>query len=72
MSDGDNNLFETDDFVSWYDGNEVSIEFIDDGVTKAIPKENFRDFYKFMSQTYDEFLRAEDEDDGEEEEEEEN
>ena len=68
MSDGDNNLFETDDFVSWYDGNEVSIEFIDDGVTKAIPKENFRDFYKFMSQTYDEFLRAEDEDDGEEEE----
>ena len=69
MSDGDNNLFETDDFVSWYDGNEVSIEFIDDGVTKAIPKENFRDFYKFMSQTYDEFLRAEDEDDGEEEEE---
>ena len=70
MSDGDNNLFETDDFVSWYDGNEVFIEFIDDGVTKAIPKENFRDFYKFMSQTYDEFLRAEDEDDGEEEEEE--
>jgi len=70
MSDGDNNLFETDDFVSWYDGNEVSIEFIDDGVTKAIPKENFRDFYKFMSQTYDEFLRAEDEDDGEDEEEE--
>ena len=69
MSDGDNNLFETDDFVSWYDGNEVFIEFIDDGVTKAIPKENFRDFYKFMSQTYDEFLRAEDEDDGEEEEE---
>jgi len=69
MSDGDNNLFETDDFVSWYDGNEVSIEFIDDGVTKAIPKENFRDFYKFMSQTYDEFLRAEDADDGEEEEE---
>jgi|ETNmetMinimDraft_9_1059917.scaffolds.fasta_scaffold586884_2 hypothetical protein len=68
MSDGDNNLFETDDFVSWYDGNEVFIEFIDDGVTKAIPKENFRDFYKFMSQTYDEFLRAEDEDDGEEEE----
>ena len=62
MSDGDNNLFETDDFVSWYDGNEVFIEFIDDGVTKAIPKENFRDFYKFMSQTYDEFLRAEDED----------
>ena len=70
MSDGDNNLFETDDFVSWYDGNEVFIEFIDDGVTKAIPKENFRDFYKFMSQTYDEFLRAEDEDDGEDEEEE--
>ena len=51
-----------EDFESWYDGEVVGIEFLADGVTKEITKEDFRDFYKFMSQTYDEFLRAEDED----------
>ena len=63
MSDEDDNvLVETEDFQSWYDGDQVGIEFFADGVTKVIDKEDFRDFYKFMSQTYDEFLRAEDED----------
>ena len=53
-----------EDFESWYDSDAevVGINFLEDGVTKEITKEEFRDFYKFMSQTYDEFLRAEDED----------
>ena len=53
-----------EDFESWYDSDAevVGINFLEDGVTKEITKEDFRDFYKFMSQTYDEFLRAEDED----------
>ena len=52
-----------EDFESWYDSDAevVGISFLEDGVTKEITKEDFRDFYKFMSQTYDEFLRAEDE-----------
>ena len=63
MSDEDDNvLVETEDFQSWYDGDQVGIEFFADGVTKVIDREDFRDFYKFMSETYDEFLRAEDED----------
>ena len=64
MSDDDDDsvLVETEDFQSWYDGDQVGIEFFADGVTKVINKEDFRDFFKFMSQTYDEFLRAEDED----------
>jgi len=67
MSDDDDSvLVETEDFQSWYDGEVVGIEFFADGVTKVINKEDFRDFYKFMSQTYDEFLRAEDQDNGEE------
>ena len=66
MSDDDSVLVETEDFQSWYDGDQVGIEFLADGVTKVINKEDFRDFYKFMSQTYDEFLRAEDQDNGEE------
>jgi len=67
MSDDDDSvLVETEDFQSWYDGEQVGIEFFADGVTKVINKEDFRDFYKFMSQTYDEFLRAEDQDNGEE------
>ena len=51
-------------FESWYDSDAevVGINFLEDGVTKEITKEDFRNFYKFMSQTYDEFLRAEDED----------
>ena len=53
-----------EDFESWYDSDAevVVINFLEDGVTKEITKEDFRNFYKFMSQTYDEFLRAEDED----------
>ena len=53
-----------EDFESWYDSDAgvVGISFLQDGVTKEITKEDFCDFYKFMSQTYDEFLRAEDED----------
>jgi hypothetical protein len=53
-----------EDFESWYDSDAevVGINFLEDGVTKEITKEDFRNFYKFMSQTYDEFLRAEDED----------
>ena len=67
MSDEDDNvLVETEDFQSWYDGDQVGIEFLADGVTKVINKEDFRDFCKFVSQTHDEFIRAEDADDGEE------
>ena len=69
MSDDDNNdsiLVESEDFESWYDGEVVGIEFLADGVTKVINKDDFRDFCKFISQTHDEFIRAEDEDDGEE------
>ena len=67
MSDDDDSvLVETEDFQSWYDGEVVGIEFFADGVTKVINKEDFRDFCKFVSQTHDEFIRAEDADDGEE------
>ena len=66
MSDDDSVLVETEDFQSWYDGDQVGIEFFADGVTKVINKEDFRDFCKFVSQTHDEFIRAEDADDGEE------
>ena len=63
MSDeeDDNILVETEDFLSGYDGDVVWIEFIEDGVTKVINKEDFRDFCKFISQTQDEFILAEDE-----------
>ena len=64
MSDeNDNVLVETENFLSWYDGDQVGIEFLADGVTKVINKEDFRDFCKFISQTQDEFIRAEDEED---------
>ena len=65
MSDDndDSVLVETEDFQSWYDGDQVGIEFIADGVTKVINKEDFRDFCKFISQTQDEFIRAEDDED---------
>ena len=53
----------SEDLESWYDGDVVGIEFLADGVTKVINKEDFRDFCKFVSQTHDEFIRAEDEDD---------
>jgi len=66
MSDDDSVLVETEDFQSWYDGEVVGIEFFADGVTKVIDKEDFRDFCKFVSQTHDEFIRAEDQDNGEE------
>jgi len=67
MSDEDDNvLVETEDFQSWYDGDQVGIEFFADGVTKVINKEDFRDFSKFVSQTQDEFILAEDADNGEE------
>ena len=68
MSDDDDDsvLVETEDFQSWYDGEQVGIEFFADGVTKVINKEDFRDFCKFVSQTHDEFILAEDADDGEE------
>ena len=59
--DDGNGLVETEDFESWYDGEVVGIEFLADGVTKIINKEDFRDFCKFISQTQDEFIRAEDE-----------
>ena len=65
-NDDDSVLVETEDFQSWYDGEVVGIEFFADGVTKVINKEDFRDFCKFISQTHDEFIRAEDQDDGEE------
>ena len=64
--DEDSVLVETEDFQSWYDGEVVGIEFFADGVTKVIDKEDFRDFCKFVSQTENEFIQAEDEDDGEE------
>ena len=64
MSDDEESvLVETEDFQSWYDGEVVWIEFIEDGVTKVIDKDDFRDFCKFISQTHDEFIRAEDEED---------
>ena len=64
MSDDDDSvLVETADFQSWFDGDQVGIEFLADGVTKVINKEDFRDFCKFISQTHDEFIRAEDEED---------
>jgi len=67
MSDDDDSvLVETEDFQSWYDGEVVGIEFFADGVTKVINKEDFRDFCKFVSQTHDEFIRAEDQENGEE------
>ena len=68
MSDEDDNsvLVETEEFQSWYDGDQVGIEFFADGVTKVINKEDFRDFCKFVSQTHDEFILAEDADNGEE------
>jgi len=53
----------SEDLESWYDGDVVGIEFLADGVTKVINKEDFRDFCKFISQTHDEFIRAEDEED---------
>ena len=55
-------LVETEDFESWYDGEVVGIEFLADGVTKLIDKEDFRAFCKFVSDTQNEFIRAEDED----------
>ena len=48
MSDDDNTLAESEDFESWYDGDVVGIEFLADGVTKVINKEDFRDFCKFI------------------------
>ena len=53
-----------EDFESWYDSDAkvVGVNFLEDGVTKVIDREDFRDFYKFMTQTYDEFLLAENED----------
>ena len=59
-------LVETEDFESWYDGEVVGIEFLADGVTKLIDKEDFRAFCKFVSDTQNEFILAEDADDGEE------
>ena len=67
MSDEDDNvLVETENFLSWYDGDQVGIEFLADGVTKVINKEDFRDFCKFVSDTQNEFILAEDQDNGEE------
>ena len=66
MSDDDSTLVETEDYSSWYDGEVVGIEFFADGVTKVIDKEDFRDFCKFVSQTENEFILAEDQDNGEE------
>jgi len=66
MSDDDSTLVETEDFQSWYDGEVVGIEFFADGVTKVIDKEDFRDFCKFVTQTENEFILAEDQDNGEE------
>ena len=69
MSDDDDSiLVETENFQSWYDGDQVGIEFLADGVTKVINKEDFREFCKFVSQTENEFILAEDADDGEEDE----
>ena len=64
--DEDSVLVETEDFQSWYDGEVIGIEFFADGVTKVINKEDFRDFCKFVSQTENEFILAEDQDNGEE------
>ena len=61
-------LVETEDFESWYDGEVVGIEFFADVVTKVIDKEEFRDFCKFVSDTQNEFIRAEDAENGEEDE----
>ena len=36
MSDDNDILVETEDFQSWYDGDQVGIEFLADGVTKVI------------------------------------
>ena len=66
MSDDDSVLVDTEDFQSWYDGDQVGIEFLADGVTKVINKEDFRGFCKFVSQTENEFILAEDQDNGEE------
>jgi len=64
MSDEDDNvLVGTEDFESWYDGDQVGIEFLADGVTKVINKEDFRAFCKFVSDTQNEFILAEDNDD---------
>ena len=63
--DEDSVLVETEDFQSWYDGEVIGIEFFADGVTKVIDKEDFRDFCKFVSQTENEFIQAEDEEEGE-------
>jgi len=69
MSDDDDSvLVETEDFQSWYDGEVVGIEFFADGVTKVIDKEDFRAFCKFVSDTQNEFIRAEDAENGEEDE----
>jgi len=68
MSDDDSVLVETEDFQSWYDGEVVGIEFFADGVTKVIDKEDFRAFCKFVSDTQNEFIRAEDAENGEEDE----
>ena len=68
MSDDDSTLVETEDFQSWYDGEVVGIEFFADGVTKVIDKEDFRAFCKFVSDTQNEFIRAEDAENGEEDE----
>ena len=58
MSDEDDNiLVGLEDFESWYDGEVVGIEFLADGITKLINKEDFREFRDFISQTYDEFFR---------------
>ena len=66
MSDDDSVLVETEDFQSWYDGEVIGIEFFADGVTKVIDKEEFRDFCKFVSDTQNEYILAEDQDNGEE------
>ena len=66
MSDDDSVLVDTEDFQSWYDGEVVGIEFFADGVTKVINKEDFRAFCKFVSDTQNEFIRAEDAENGEE------
>ena len=66
MSDDNTiDLVVSEDFESWYDKDEevVGITFLVDGITKIINKEDFRDFCKFISQTQDEFIRAEDEED---------
>ena len=64
MSDEDDNiLVGLEDFESWYDGDQVGIEFLADGVTKVINKEDFREFCKFVSQTENEFILAEDNED---------